>query len=197
MSRQLMNLSQNPALNRYHTVNASSEAVIEATSQDSAFDIESVFRAQFDRTARIIARVVRDPARAEELAVEAFVKLWRNPQVHNAIAEPWLYRTAVRLGLDELRRQTRRTRYESLLARVRGTPTPEEIHSATEERDRVRQILNAIHPRQAELLLLRSQDLSYTEVAAALDLNPASLGTLLSRAQQSFRKEYIKRYGER
>ena len=190
-------LSQISPLNRYHTVNASSEAVIEAASQDAAFDIESLFRAQFDRTARIIARVVRDPARAEELAVEAFVKLWRNPQAHNAIAEPWLYRTAVRLGLDELRRQIRRTRYESLLARVRGTPTPEEIHSATEERDRVRQILSAIPPRQAELLLLRSQDLSYTEVAAALDLNPASLGTLLSRAQQSFRKEYIKRYGDR
>ena len=190
-------LSQTLQLKRYYNVNASSEAAIEATSQDPSFDIESLFRAQFDRTARIIARVVGDPARSEELAVEAFVKLWRNPQAHNAIAEPWLYRTAVRLGLDELRRQTRRTRYENLLARVRGTPTPEEIHSATEERDRVRQVLSTIPPRQAELLLLRSQDLSYAEVAAALDLNPASLGTLLSRAQQSFRKEYIKRYGER
>ena len=190
-------LSQNPSFRRYQGVNASSEAVIEATPQVSAFDIESLFRARFDRTARIIARVVRDPARAEELAVEAFVKLWRNPQAHNSIAEPWLYRTAVRLGIDELRRQTRRLRYESLLARVRGTPTPEEIHSATEERDRVRLVLGAIPPRQAELLLLRSQDLSYAEVAAALDLNPASLGTLLSRAQQSFRREYIERYGQR
>jgi RNA polymerase sigma-70 factor, ECF subfamily len=190
-------LSQNPSFRRYQGVNASSEAVIEATPQVSAFDIESLFRARFDRTARIIARVVRDPARAEELAVEAFVKLWRNPQAHNSIAEPWLYRTAVRLGLDELRRQTRRLRYESLLARVRGTPTPEEIHSATEERDRVRLVLGAIPPRQAELLLLRSQDLSYAEVAAALYLNPASLGTLLSRAQQSFRREYIERYGQR
>jgi RNA polymerase sigma-70 factor (ECF subfamily) len=191
------NSSQNPSFRRYQGVNASSEAVIEATPQVSAFDIESLFRARFDRTVRIIARVVRDPARAEELAVEAFVKLWRNPQAHNSIAEPWLYRTAVRLGLDELRRQTRRLRYESLLARVRGTPTPEEIHSATEERDRVRLVLGAIPPRQAELLLLRSQDLSYAEVAAALDLNPASLGTLLSRAQQSFRREYIERYGQR
>jgi RNA polymerase sigma-70 factor (ECF subfamily) len=183
--------------NRYHTVSASSEAVIGASSEDASFDIEILFRAQFDRTARIIARVVRDPARAEELAVEAFVKLWRNPQAHNAIAEPWLYRTAVRLGLDELRRQTRRARYENLLAFVRGRPSPEEIHSATEERDRVRQVLSAISPRQAELLLLRSQDLSYSEVAAALHLNPASLGTLIRRAQQSFRKEYVKRYGQR
>ena len=53
-----------------------------------------------------------------------------------------------------------------------------------------------IQPRHAELLVLRSQDLSYDELASALDLNPASIGTLLSRAQQAFRKEYIKRYGQ-
>jgi RNA polymerase sigma-70 factor, ECF subfamily len=80
---------------------------------------------------------------------------------------------------------------------VRGGSTPEELHAAGEEQHRVRTVLSAIHPRQAELLLLRSDDLSYGEVAAAMDLNPASLGTLLSRAQQSFRKEYIKRYGEK
>jgi len=57
-------------------------------------------------------------------------------------------------------------------------------------------VLAALDSRQAELLLLRSSGLSYEEVAAALDLNPASVGTLLSRAQQSFRKEFIKRYGE-
>lgn len=190
-------VSQTFALKRYYSVNASSEAVIEATSQDAPVDIESLFRAQFDRIARIIARVVRDPARAEELAVEAFVKLWRNPQVDTARAEAWLYRTGVRLGLDELRRQVRRARYEALIGSVRGTPTPEEIHSANEEQDRVRKVLSVLHPRQAELLLLRSHDLSYTEVATVLDLNPASLGTLLSRAQRSFRKEYVKRYGKK
>lgn len=193
----LTTLSQTRPVKRHYHVNASSEAAIEVISEGAGFDIESLFRTHFDRTARVIARVVRDPARAEELAVEAFLKLWRNPQAHNTIAEAWLYRTAVRLGLDELRRQMRRSRYESLLARVRGTPTPEDIHSATEERDRVRQVLRTLSPGQAELLLLRSQDLSYAELAAALNMNPASLGTLLGRAQQSFRKEYIKRYGER
>jgi RNA polymerase sigma-70 factor, ECF subfamily len=56
-------------------------------------------------------------------------------------------------------------------------------------------VLNAIDPRQAQFLLLRSQDFTYDEVAAILDLNPASIGTLLSRAQESFRKEYIRKYG--
>ena len=107
-----------------------------------------------------------------------------------------MYRVAVRMGLNELRRQTRRTRFERLLGFVRGGPTPEDIRAASEERERVRSVLSAIEPRRAELLLLRSHDLRYDELAAALGLNPASIGTLLNRAQQAFRKEYIKRYGE-
>ena len=49
--------------------------------------------------------------------------------------------------------------------------------------------------RGAELLVLRSHGLSYEELAEALELNPTSIGTYLSRAQDAFRKEYIKRYG--
>jgi RNA polymerase sigma-70 factor (ECF subfamily) len=45
------------------------------------------------------------------------------------------------------------------------------------------------------MLILRSQVFSYEELAATLNLNPASVGTLLSRAQQAFRKEYTRRYG--
>ena len=190
------NMSQFPAGRRYYSVNAPSEAVVEMKAVEAAFDLEAIFRAQYGRIARVIARVVRDPARAEELAVEVFLKLWRNPQAQGDTAEGWLYRVAVRTGLDELRRKTRRTRYESVLGFVRRTPTPEEIHSMNEEQDRVRLVLSVIEQRQAELLLLRSDGLSYEEGASALDLNPASIGTFLSRAQQAFRKEYIKRYGE-
>ena len=178
-------------------VNAPSDVVLEAApSSDMSLDIESLFRARFDRVARVVARVVRDPARAEELAVEAFVRLWRTPRAHTPQAEAWLYRTAVRLGLDELRRQTRRERYEGLLGVLRRNPTPEQIHAAVEEQDRVRAVLASLPPRQAELLLLRSHDLSYSELAAALDIHPPSLGTLLARAQKSFRKEYVRRHGQ-
>ena len=75
-------------------------------------------------------------------------------------------------------------------------PTPEDIRTTNEAQERVRLVLAAIETRQAELLLLRSHGLSYEELAAALELNPASIGTLLNRAQQAFRKEYIKRYGQ-
>jgi RNA polymerase sigma-70 factor (ECF subfamily) len=100
----------------------------------------------------------------------------------------------VRKGLDELRRQARRARYERLLRFV-SPPTPEEVRAATEEQKRVRLVLAAIKPRHAELLLLHSHGFTYDALASTLDLHPASVGTFLSRAQQAFRKEYTSRYG--
>jgi RNA polymerase sigma-70 factor, ECF subfamily len=160
------------------------------------FDFESFFYAHYGRTARAIARVIRDPARAEELAVESFWKLWRHPRAHGDKAAAWLYRVAVRAALNDLRRQARSDRYESLSDAPPAALTPEEAHAAAEEQRQVRLVLAAMNARQAELLLLRSSGLSYDELAASLKVHPKSVGSLLSRAQQAFRKEYIKRYGE-
>lgn len=176
------------------------ETVDERHDRDSATDLEgrfeTFFRSHYDRIARAVSRLVGDPARAEDLAVEAFWKLWRNPQAQDEKAGGWVYRTALRLGLNELRDTARRSRYESQSGQGERSPTPEEVHAATEERDQVRQVLAALEPRQAELLLLRSNGLTYEEIAAAAEMNPSSVGTMISRAQQAFRKEYVKRYGE-
>lgn len=189
-------MSQIAGVGRYSIVGLSREAILGVRSGEARFDLETVFAAQYVRVARVIAKVTRDPARAEELAVEVFLKWSRNPQAQGARSEGWLYRAAVRIGLDELRRQTRRGRYESLLGLGHSAPTPEEIHSLQQEHERVRAVLAALQPCQAEMLLLRAEDLSYDELAAALGLNPASVGTLLSRAQTAFRKEYIRKYGD-
>ena len=166
------------------------------TTSDPEARFETFFRSHYERIARAIARVVGDPARAEDLAVEAFWKLWRNPQAQGDKAGGWVYRTALRLGLNELRRDARRNHYERQSEFGRRSLTPEEVRAAAEEREQVRQVLAALDPRPAELLLLRSSGLSYEEVASAADVNPVSVGTLISRAQQAFRKEYVKRYGQ-
>jgi RNA polymerase sigma-70 factor, ECF subfamily len=170
---------------------------IEATIPNGALDFEAIFHLHYEHIARAIARVVRDRARAEEIAAETFWKFWRTPKAaQSGQAGGWLYRTAIRMALDELKKEGRRIRRESRRANTQPADTPEEMHAATEERDRVRMILASLDKRQAELLLLRSNDLSYLEIAAVLDLNPSSVGTLISRAQQVFRKEYVNRYGE-
>ena len=158
--------------------------------------LDTIFRAHYERIARAIGRVIHDQARAEELAVEVFLKWWRNPQAHGEHAEGWLYRTAVREALDELRRQMRRSRFERLFNFARESPpTPEHVYSVNAEQQRVRTVLGALHRRHAELLLLWSHGRSYQEIAVSLAVNSNYVGSLVSRAQESFRKEYLKRYG--
>ena len=175
---------------------ASSDVVVAKNASASAvFDFDAVFSQDYADVTRLIVRIVRDRGRAEELAVEAFWRLWKTPGAHGDSPHGWLRRTAVHLAIDELRRRARRERLDRLwpFGRVR---TPDELFLRSEEQGRVRAVLASMPRRDAELLLLRSDDMPYEELAAALSLNPASIGTLLSRARQAFRKEYVKRYGE-
>jgi RNA polymerase sigma-70 factor (ECF subfamily) len=170
-------------------------APIQIRVQGNALD--EIFRAHYERVARAIGRVIHDQARAEELAVEVFLKWWRSPRARGEHAEGWIYRTAVRKALDELRSQTRRNRFERLLGFARESPpTPEHLYAASIEQQRVRNVLGALRSRDAELLLLRSEDLTYQQIAASLALHPNYVGSLISRAQAAFRKEYLKRYGK-
>jgi RNA polymerase sigma-70 factor (ECF subfamily) len=173
----------------------SESAEIDEPVEAASTGFEAGFYLHYDRICRAIARVTGDAACAEELAMETFWRFWRNPQAHGEKAGGWLYRTAIYLALGELRRRARHLRYERLL-RWTGPSNPEEIRAADQEREQVRRVLSAMSPRDAEMLLLRGNDLSYEEIAAALGLNAASVGTLIGRARAEFRKEYRKRYGE-
>jgi RNA polymerase sigma-70 factor (ECF subfamily) len=181
-------------------VEAAGEALERLKTDENVSDLERIFKAQYERIARVIAGVIRDRARAEELAVDVFLKWSHTPKAQGEQAEGWLYRAAVRVGLNELRREVRRNRYEALFGFLnlgRKSPTPEEIRAEKEEHERVRLVLSAMRPRQAELLILRSNGFSYEELASMLSLNSASVGTLLSRAELAFRKAYINRYGKK
>ena len=169
----------------------------EETDKSVSFDFETIFTAHYEPIARAIVRIIHDQGRAEELAVDAFWKLLQNREAQGSQVGGWLQRVAVRLALDELRRRARQSRYERLLPWLQKPQTPDDLFSANAEQGRVRRVLASIAIRDAELLLLRHDGASYGELASSLQLNPASVGTLLSRAQQAFRKEYIKRYGER
>jgi RNA polymerase sigma-70 factor (ECF subfamily) len=178
-------------------VDAEGETLVAAAAGQGPVDLETIFTANYGRISRVLARVVRDHARAEELAVDVFLKWSTHAGAHGDGAVGWLYRTAVRTGLDELRRDARRARRARLVAMLSRSPaTPEDVRAANENQRRVRCVLAALGRRDAELLVLRSQGLDYRALAAALGLNPASVGTLLSRAQKAFRTDYVRRYGD-
>jgi len=177
-------------------VDVNTERLTDLTVSAASFDLVTVFRAEYKRIAQVIARITGDPARAEELAVDVFCKLWRNTKAQGPSAGGWLHRSAITIALDELRRRQRREKYEKLFSVFRTNATPEEMHLDTEKQRQVRAVLSRLKPQTAALLLLRSDGMSYQEIAETLGLNPSSVGTLLSRAQQVFRKEYTKRYGQ-
>ena len=184
------------SLKRSWYVNASgiAESNLKEAANPERLDI--MFRAHYERITRAIGRIIHDQARAEELAVEVFLKWWRSPRAHGEHAEGWLYRTIAREALDEFRRQTRRNRFERVFSFHRpAPPTPEQLYAVSAERHRVRTVLGALGRRHSELLLLWSQGLSYQEIAVSLAVNSNYVGSLISRAQTAFRKEYLNRYG--
>jgi RNA polymerase sigma-70 factor (ECF subfamily) len=178
---------------------AGSESITGIRVESQQADFDDVFRAHYARIARVIARMVQDPGRAEELAADVFWKYLHGSRTHDENPGGWLYRTAVRMGLDELRRQRRNEKYKPVFAFLgigSATPlSPEQVHAASQEQQQVRAVLAALKGRDSELLILRSEGLSYQEIAGVLRINETSIGTLLRRAQEAFRKEYVNRYG--
>ena len=153
---------------------------------------ENLFRAEYPRVVGIAPRVLADPAEAEDVAQDVFVSFYRSHPATAPYAPAWLHAAAAHAALNALRGRERRTRREGLQAvplDARATDDPAEAVVASETRDEVRAVLARLPERSAAMLALRSSGLSYAEIAAALDVRASSVGTLLRRAEDAFRRE--------
>jgi RNA polymerase sigma-70 factor (ECF subfamily) len=159
---------------------------------DPPAGLEEVMQVYWERIYTVVFRIVGDRYEAEDLALETFWQLHRNPPHNRANLAGWLYRVATNLGLNALRsRQRRAARETQVSAESRRTAeNPAEEVERRLERARVRHVLSQMESRDAHLLILRHSGLSYAEVAEALELNPASVGKLLSRASADFEQRY-------
>lgn len=176
------------------------EARSKATEVDSGTaDFEALFEEHWPRVHALVFRIVGDGDEAEDVALEAFRRL------HGRMAGPgstagiaslrgWLYRVATNLGLNALRDRGRRERHEMEAGRAMLEATPPQSPAAelerAEERALARRVLSQLKPRSARLLVLRHAGLTYAEVAAAVGVSPASVGTLLARAEREFEERY-------
>ena len=165
----------------------------EALLPNVATDFEAIFLEHWPRIYGALVRLVGDPAEAEDLALETFWRLYQRPanDARELNLGGWLYRVATNLGLNAIRSWKRREQYE-LATRweAEDYTDPAEAAAENEERRRARQILGAMPPRQAQLLILRHSGLTYQELAAALGVNANSIGTLLARAEKEFEEQW-------
>jgi RNA polymerase sigma-70 factor, ECF subfamily len=164
------------------------------TVQSPAF--EALFHQHWERLCRLLYSISGDWDEAEDLALETFVQLHRRPPADTVRLGGWLYRVATNKALNALRARKRRQRYEEhagdLALESDASVDPETAVEQAQERQRVRVALGAIKPRSAQMLILRHSGMSYAEIAAALEISPASVGALLARAQAEFERAYQK-----
>ena len=164
---------------------------------------DAAFREHYPRVVGMLARLTGDRGQAEEIAADVFSKLSRRGGFAGNGDElaPWLYRVATNAGLDAIRSNARRRRREdaSGVAPLHAAPAADALEEMLrrERCERVREVLNSLKPRDAQLLLLRADGLAYRQLAEALGVQPGSVGTLLARAEAEFERRFRARYGDR
>jgi RNA polymerase sigma factor (sigma-70 family) len=153
----------------------------------------ALFDEHYERLFRYLDRLGGDPALAADLAQDAFLRLYRRGAPPDRPAA-WLVTVALNLFRNARATARRRAR---LLTTARGEQaladppaSPARGAEAADERRRVRAALDALDERDRALLLLLAEGYRYRDMAAALDLQEASVGTLLARAKRAFRERY-------
>jgi RNA polymerase sigma-70 factor (ECF subfamily) len=147
-------------------------------------------------------RYVGDPARAEELAQEIFVRVYTAKTYEpTAKFKTWLYRVATNVCLNEIRRPEHHQKIEGLngvedprnvapsdLAPVASTP--EETTSSKQLEARIMKVLDQLPVNQRSAFLMSRQDnLSLEEIAEALSTSVSAVKSLIHRALETLRKE--------
>lgn len=152
-------------------------------------DFEAFFRRLYPQLVRIAYRILGQSDSAQDVAQETLLTAFaRYP---DGLTNPaaWVRSAVVHRALNQVRASRRRSRREDLVAATVPVASPEDSALAADERLRVRAALERLAPEKAAVLVLRHSGLSYLEVAEALGISPASVGTTLRRAEEQLRKE--------
>lgn len=89
---------------------ATDELLLKQVALQDATAYEALYDRHTQAVYSLLLRIVRQPARAEELLQETFWQVWRNAKAYRGegAALAWLMRIARNRALDELRRQKAR-----------------------------------------------------------------------------------------
>jgi RNA polymerase sigma-70 factor (ECF subfamily) len=155
-------------------------------------DLAALVRDHSGLLYRVALSVLRNPAEAEDVVQDAFVRVLQRRRELGAIVEmrPWLVRIAWNLALDRRRRMRPEQMDEAFAAALIARDTPAD--DALAEAARIAHVLAAMERlprREREALLLSAMDeLSAAEIGAVLGKSESSVRSLLFRARAHLRE---------
>jgi RNA polymerase sigma-70 factor (ECF subfamily) len=161
--------------------------------------LSQLFKAYHTPLVRFLTRRLGDRDSAEEIAQETFVRALRQETITSE--RSWLFAVASNLVRDEARRDARARKRMELMqahaeAEATAEPEPTSMERA-EEQALARQAIEMLAERDRDALLMREEGLGYEEIAEALGLSVASVGTTLSRARRRLMEAYEALQSER
>jgi RNA polymerase sigma-70 factor, ECF subfamily len=179
------------AVDRAEAAREEAELVVRAAGGDA-----SAFR---DLTARhlksvvaIARRMLRDDAEAEDVAQEAFLRLWRSGatlDIGPLGVRPWLRRVTSNLCIDRTRGRARLQVVEEL-PEVPDAPRQLASLESEEMRRRVDQALKKLPERQRlALTLFHYEGMSQVEVGQVMGISDEAVESLLGRARRQLKAD--------
>jgi RNA polymerase sigma factor (sigma-70 family) len=162
--------------------------------------IEQFCREEYTEVYRYAWALLGNKDDALEVVQESFLRFYRLSAAgeirQHERALP--FRLARNLALDRMRRQGVRQAYkqgaqgtsQSNVIAFEPPRTPEDLLLEKELQQCASQARARLSSKEQECLELRSSGLSYRDVAAALGLNPNTIGSLMARALRHFGQAY-------
>ncbi len=151
----------------------------------------ALYLAHKDFVYRVAVRFLGHPDDARDLTQDVFAQLLAEPKRYRPTAQfrTWLYRVVANRCLNE-RAKVRNARRVDDASELRAIPdaggTPEERLGRAQEQARVRAAIAGLPERQRlAVVLARFEELSYEEIAQALETTVSSVESLLFRGREN------------
>ena len=173
-------------------------SLVQLAQRGDAGAFDALVRRYQHKVIKLVMRYVRDPAEAEDIAQEAFIKAYRAlPRFRGDSAfYTWLYRIAINTAKNVLASRGRSPiRYEvdraddddyDVVANLKDAATPEALALTEEIRSTVTAAIDALPEDLRTAIQLRElEGLSYEEIAAAMECPVGTVRSRIFRAREA------------
>lgn len=164
--------------------------------------LQGLMRRHLARTVRLAARVCGSTALAEDIAQEAFIRVWKNaarwkdPDQAGAQFSTWLYRIVLNLCIDE-KRKARFSGIDDMPEQVDPALNAEEGMESAERSGRVQKALSELPERQrAAFVLCFYEEYSNKEAADMLGISVKAVESLLVRSRRALKESLKSEWSE-